>query len=136
MSLFSTAPRISSVSLKGLPFLSHDQVFSCEISSVSPFKWPYICFSFHSYFLVVFFFFLFCWFLCCLCCFELSDNLPYRKYVHNGVSLSEDKHRHQKAGSISMVLFLFLIFIKLRLVQHKSDNLGALCMPIFPHRKT
>ena len=47
MALFYTAIRRDSVSLLKFPFLSHVQVFSCEISLVCRLKFPYNSFSSH-----------------------------------------------------------------------------------------
>ena len=52
MALFCAAIRRNSVTLFRFPFLSHVQLFSCEIS-LCRLKYPYSCFSFHAYFLVI-----------------------------------------------------------------------------------
>ena len=46
IALLCVAIRKDSVSLLRFPFLSHVQVFSCEILSVCRLKYPYSCFSF------------------------------------------------------------------------------------------
>ena len=45
--------RSDSVSLLKFPFLSHEEVFSCEMSFVSRLKRPKSCFSSHFCFLVI-----------------------------------------------------------------------------------
>ena len=53
MALFCAAFRKDSVSLLRFPFLSHVNVFLCEISLVCRLKYPYSCFSSHFCFLVI-----------------------------------------------------------------------------------
>ena len=53
MVLFCAATRRDSLSLLRYPFLSHVQVFSCEVSLVSCLKRPSACFSSHFCFLVI-----------------------------------------------------------------------------------
>ena len=53
MALFCAAVRKDSVFLLGFHFLSYVQVFSYVISFVCRLKYPYNCFSFHLYFLVI-----------------------------------------------------------------------------------
>ena len=54
MTLFCAAIRRDSVSLLRFLFLSHVQVFLCEISLVFHLKCPHSCFSYHFCFLVNF----------------------------------------------------------------------------------
>ena len=53
MALFCAAIRKDSVSLLQFSFLSHAQVFLCEISPVCRKKYPFSCFSPHFCFLVI-----------------------------------------------------------------------------------
>ena len=53
MALFCAAIRRDSVYILRFPFLSHVQVFSCEILFVCRLKCPYNCFSYHFFFLVI-----------------------------------------------------------------------------------
>ena len=53
MALFCAAIRRDSVSLLRFPFLSHVQVFLCEISLICRLKCPYSCFSSHFYCLII-----------------------------------------------------------------------------------
>ena len=53
MALFCAAIRRDSVSLIRCPFLSHVQVFSCEMLLISHLKRPYSCFSSHFCFLII-----------------------------------------------------------------------------------
>ena len=54
MALFCTVIGRDSFSLLRFPFLSHIDVFSCEISLVCCLKYPYRCFSCHFTFLFFF----------------------------------------------------------------------------------
>ena len=47
MALFCAAIRRDSISLLRFPFLSHVQVFSCEMLLISRLKRPWVCFSSH-----------------------------------------------------------------------------------------
>ena len=57
MKLFGSAIRRDSVSLKRFLFCLHVQGFSCKMTPVCRFKYPYSCFSLHLYFqeIVVYF---------------------------------------------------------------------------------
>ena len=77
--LFCVAIRRDSVSLLLLPFLSHDQIFSYEISLVCRLKCPYSCFSFYFCLLVIFVLLMLVWFVL----FMIAVNsFPLHYYNH------------------------------------------------------
>ena len=111
--------------LSSFPFLSHVQVFSCEISLVCRLKYPYSCFSSHFCFLVIFVLLMFV--LSVL--FQVIVNSLPRRFL---CSLLVIVSMHRRSLECWQVLFLLIFLTRTVCLRHRWDVRPYASSWVFP----